>query len=122
RPEACDPFILGLLGAGMITGNLVVAKMADKDLLGTIKKCLVWSFLVCMAYLYTSSHLLLASLTIFCVGTVVAIGPAIQVRLMEVAGPAQTMAAALNHSAVHFANASGALLGALSIHWGFGFA
>jgi len=120
--EAGVPFILGLLGAGMITGNLVGAKMADKDLLGTIKKCLVWSFLVCMAYLYTSSHLLLASLTIFCVGTVVAIGPAIQVRLMEVAGPAQTMAAALNHSAFNFANASGAFLGGLAIHWGFGFA
>lgn len=120
--EAGVPFILGLLGAGMITGNLVGAKMADKDLLGTIKKCLVWSFLVCVAYLYTSSHLLLASLTIFCVGTVVAIGPAIQVRLMEVAGPAQTMAAALNHSAFNFANASGAFLGGLAIHWGFGFA
>ncbi len=120
--EAGVPFILGLLGAGMITGNLVGAKMADKDLLGTIKKCLVWSFLVCVAYLYTSSHLLLASLTIFCVGTVVAIGPAIQVRLMEVAGLAQTMAAALNHSAFNFANASGAFLGGLAIHWGFGFA
>lgn len=120
--EAGVPFILGLLGAGMITGNLVGAKMADKDLLGTIKKCLVWSFLVCVAYLYTSSHLLLASVTIFCVGTVVAIGPAIQVRLMEVAGPAQTMAAALSHSAFNFANASGAFLGGLAIHWGFGFA
>lgn len=120
--EAGVPIILSLLGAGMITGNLVGSKMADKDLLGTIKKCLVWSLLVCLAYIYTSSHLLLASLTIFCIGTVVAIGPAIQVRLMEVAGPAQTMAAALNHSAFNFANASGAFLGGLAIHWGFGFA
>lgn len=120
--EAGVPFILALLGAGMITGNIVGSKMADKDLLGTIKKCLAWSFLVCLAYIYTSSSLLLASITIFCVGTVVAIGPAIQVRLMEVAGPAQTMAAALNHSAFNFANAAGAFLGGLTIHWGFGYA
>src|SRR5690554_7450132 len=91
----------------MVVGNLVGSKMADKDLLGTIKRCLLWSALVCGVYIYSSSNLILACITVFCVGTVVAIGPAIQVLLMEVAGRAQTMAAALNHSAFNFANASG---------------
>ena len=120
--EAGVPFILALLGAGMLVGNWVGAKLADKDLLGTIKRSLLWSMLVCAVYVFSSSHLILGALTIFAVGTVVAIGPAIQVRLMEVAGRAQTMAAALNHSAFNFANAAGAFLGGLVIDWGFGYA
>lgn len=121
-PEAGVPVILALLGAGMLAGNYVGARMADANLLGTIKRCLLWSMLVCAVYVFSSSYLWLAGLTVFAVGTVVAIGPAIQVRLMEVAGPAQTIAAALNHSAFNFANAAGAFLGGLAIHWGFGYA
>ena len=41
---------------------------------------------------------------------------------MEVAGKAQTMAAALNHSAFNLANANGAFLGGLVIDLGFGYA
>ena len=44
----------------------------------------------------------------------VAIGPALQIRLMDVAGDAQTLAAALNHSAFNAANALGAWLGGVS--------
>lgn len=120
--DAGVPWVLALLGAGMVLGNIVGSRMADRNLLGTIKGCLIWSMIVCAAYIYTSSHLWLACLTVLCVGTVVVIGPAVQVRLMEVAGSAQTMAAAMNHSAFNFANAMGAFLGGLAIDWGFGFA
>ena len=41
--------------------------------------------------------------------------PALQVRLMDVAGEAQTLAASLNHSAFNAANALGAWLGGLAI-------
>jgi len=51
---------------------------------------------------------------------VVAIGPALQIRLMDVAGDAQTLAAALNHSAFNMANALGAWLGGLAISAGLG--
>lgn len=116
------PWMLALLGAGMVVGNLLGSKMADKNLLGTIKACLLWSTLVCVCYYFSATHLTLACITLFCLGTVVAIGPAVQVRLMEVAGRAQIMAAALNHSAFNFANASGAFLGGMAIDWGFGYA
>jgi DHA1 family inner membrane transport protein len=53
-------------------------------------------------------------------GTIVAIGPALQIRLMDVAGEAQTLAAALNHSAFNMANALGAWLGGLTISAGWG--
>lgn len=40
------------------------------------------------------------------------LGGALQTRLMDVAGDAQTLAASLNHSAFNMANALGAFLGA----------
>ena len=49
-----------------------------------------------------------------------AIGPALQIRLMDVAGDAQTLAAALNHSAFNMAAALGAWLGGVAISAGLG--
>lgn len=116
------PFVLALFGAGMVAGNIFGSRMADRDLLGTIKRCLIWSIVVCAFFALTASHLILACFAVFCVGTVVVIGPAVQIRLMDVAGKAQTMAAAMNHSAFNFANAAGAFLGGVAIDAGLGYA
>jgi len=48
--------------------------------------------------------------------------PALQARLMDVAEDAQTLAAALNHSAFNIANALGAWLGGSVIALGLGWA
>ena len=48
-------------------------------------------------------------------------GPALQIRLMDVAHDARTLAAALNHSALNIANAIGALVGGLVIAAGYGY-
>ena len=47
--------------------------------------------------------------------------PALQARLMDVSGEAQSLGAALNHSALNVANALGAWLGGLVIAAGFGY-
>lgn len=47
--------------------------------------------------------------------------PALQTRLMDVAEDAQTLAAALNHSALNIANALGAWLGGVVIAAGLGY-
>jgi DHA1 family inner membrane transport protein len=47
--------------------------------------------------------------------------PALQARLMDVSGSAQSLGAALNHSALNVANALGAWLGGLVIAAGFGY-
>jgi DHA1 family inner membrane transport protein len=60
-----------------------------------------------------------ALLAVFLLGTLIAIGPALQIRLMDVAGDAQALAAALNHSAFNFANAIGAALGGMVIAAGW---
>ena len=71
-------------------------------------------------FVFAAHHVATAAVAVFLVGTVVAIGTALQIRLMDVAGDAQTLAAALNHSAFNAANALGAWLGGVAISAGFG--
>jgi len=49
------------------------------------------------------------------------LGPTIQTRMMDVAEDNQSIAAALNHSALNIGNAFGAFLGGLAITLGLGF-
>jgi DHA1 family inner membrane transport protein len=49
-----------------------------------------------------------------------ALGTVLQTRLMDVAGDAQALAAALNHSAFNTANALGPWLGGMAIAAGYG--
>lgn len=114
------PLVLALFGGGMVLGNLVGARLADKSLMGTIAGLLVWDALIMAAFPFTAHNVLWVSINVFLIGTVVAIAPALQIRLMDVAGDAQTLAAALNHSAFNTANALGAWLGGLAIAAGFG--
>jgi DHA1 family inner membrane transport protein len=71
---------------------------------------------------YFAAHCWLATISVFLIGTGVAIVPALQIRLMDVAEDAQTLAAALNHSAFNIANALGAWLGGVAIAGGLGWA
>ncbi|WP_404976905.1 MULTISPECIES: MFS transporter [unclassified Acidovorax] len=114
------PFVLALFGLGMVAGNLVGSRMADKALMRTIGQLLAWSVAVLIFFVFAAHHVVTAALATFLLGTVVAIGPALQIRLMDVAGDAQTLAAALNHSAFNAANALGAWLGGMAIAAGLG--
>jgi DHA1 family inner membrane transport protein len=75
---------------------------------------------VLTTFSFAAHHVATAALNVFLIGTIVAIGPALQIRLMDVAGDAQTLAAALNHSAFNMANALGAWLGGVAITAGLG--
>lgn len=119
-PAALVPFTLSLFGLGMVAGNLVGSRMADRALMPTVGKLLWWSVAVMVVFVAAAHHPLTAALSVFLLGTVVAIGPALQIRLMDVAGDAQTLAAALNHSAFNAANALGAWLGGVAIAAGGG--
>ncbi|RYF76660.1 MAG: MFS transporter, partial [Comamonadaceae bacterium] len=114
------PAVLALFGVGMVAGNIVGARLADKALMPTIGWLLVYSLVLLLAFVPAAQHWGTAALAVFFIGTMVAIGPALQIRLMDVAGDAQTLAAALNHSAFNAANALGAWLGGVSIAAGLG--
>ena len=119
-PEQGVPLVLALFGLGMVAGNLVGSRLADKALMPTIGGVLAWSGTVLALFCFTAHHLWLGAFNVLLVGTAVALGPALQIRLMDVAGDAQTLAAALNHSAFNLANALGAWLGGVTISLGLG--
>lgn len=119
---AAIPLALALFGAGMVAGNLAGSRLADHSLTKTIAGLLLWSTLVLSAIVFTAPHTAAVCVNVFLLGTVVALGPALQIRLMDVAGEAQTLAAALNHSAFNTANAIGAWLGGATVAAGFGWA
>ena len=119
-PGGWVPVALALFGLGMVAGNLVGARLADKWLMPTIGGVLLWSLLVLIAFHWAALHAVSAGVGIFLVGTIGALGTGTQIRLMDVAGKAQSLAAALNHSAFNLANALGAWLGGLAIAAGWG--
>jgi DHA1 family inner membrane transport protein len=116
------PLVLSLFGFGGIAGNLIGARLADRALMRTIGGTLIYAAVLLAGFGMLAQHLPTAMLGVFLLGSIVALGPAVQIRLMDVAGDAQTLAAALNHSAFNFANALGAWLGggviAAGLGWG----
>lgn len=116
------PLVLILAGIGMTVGNLLGGRMADRS----IERGMLLFFAVMLAGLaalfFTAWSLagLLISMFVIAAATS-ALSPMIQTRLMDVAHDSQSIAAALNHSALNIANASGAFLGGLTIAAGFGY-
>jgi len=119
-PLSGVPLVLALFGLGMVIGNLVGSRLADRALMPTIGAMLAYAAVVLMLFTFAAHHVVTAAIAVFLIGTTVAIGPALQIRLMDVAGDAQTLAAALNHSAFNTANALGAWLGGVAITAGLG--
>lgn len=116
------PWVLSLFGLGSVLGNLLGSRLADHALMKTICGILVYSTVLLLGFNMWVHHLSTALVGVFLLGGIGALGPAMQIRLMDVAGDAQTLAAALNHSAFNFANALGAWLGGVSIAAGLGWA
>lgn len=119
-PAAWVPPALAMLGLGMVLGNLVGARLADRWLMPMIGGVLLWAVAVLAAFYWLALHPVAAVLGVLLIGTIGALGTGTQIRLMDVAGPAQSLAAALNHSAFNMANALGAWLGGLAIDAGLG--
>jgi DHA1 family inner membrane transport protein len=114
------PVVLAVFGVGMTAGNLVIPKFADRALMPTAGVLLVWSAVVLALYPLASGNLWTMMLDVFAVGIGGALATVLQTRLMDVAGDAQSLAAALNHSAFNVANAIGPWLGGLVIAAGYG--
>lgn len=116
------PFVLLVFGLGMVVGTWVAGELAR----WSIMRSLVLSSLGMAAVLLLFALLapygwavLLPSFLITTLGSVLVVN--LQLRLMEVAGEAQTLGAALNHASLNIANALGAWLGGLVIAAGYGY-
>ena len=118
--ERFVPVILAIFGAGMTIGNLVVAWAADKARNRAVIGILLWSAASLALFPLMAGNIWTLSLIVFLIGIGGGMGTPLQARLMDVAGDAQTLAAALHHSAFNVANALGPWLGGLAIAAGYG--
>lgn len=121
-PLGAVPWILVVIGLGMTVGNLVGGWAADRD----VRRALVVLFVgvgVSLVGLALSATTVVGLIvfTFLAAGFSAAASPAIQTRLMDVARDSQTIAAALNHSALNIGNSLGAALGGLVIAAGLGY-
>jgi len=114
------PVVLAIFGVGMTAGNLVIPRFADKALMPTAAVMLVWSAVALAIYPFLAGNIWTLSICVFAIGCGGALGTVLQTRLMDVAGDAQALAAALNHSAFNTANALGPWLGGMAIAAGWG--
>lgn len=121
-PSYVVPIVLIFFGLGMTAGTYLTGKLADRALMPTVGALLLWILLWLAVYPFSVGNIYAVTLVVFMIGTGGGLGTALQTRLMDVAGEAQTLAAALNHSAFNMANALGPWLGGLAIAAGYGWA
>jgi Arabinose efflux permease len=119
-PLSTVPWIMGVFGVGMTLGNMVVPVFADRALMRTAGALLLWALIILAIFPFTAGNVWTLGISVFFIGISGALGTVLQTRLMDVAGDAQALAAALNHSAFNTANALGPFLGGLAIAHGYG--
>ncbi len=118
--KALVPVVLAIFGIGMTLGSLAAAWLADRALNRTVIGVLLWSAAALALFPFMAGNIWTLSLSIFLIGAGGGLGTPLQARLMDVSGDAQTLAAALHHSAFNVANAIGPWLGGLAITAGYG--
>lgn len=121
-PRALVPLALMAFGLGMVIGNLAGGRMADISVVRGLYLSISALGVVLALFVLAANNPWTALVGLFLIGAAgSAIGPALQTRLMDVAHDAQTLAAALNHSALNIANATGAWIGGVVIAAGYGY-
>ncbi len=119
---AAVPAALALFGIGMTVGTEIGGRLADRSVVRTIYLGMGAAGAVLLLFTVTAHHPVTAGITVFLIGASGSLSlPALQTRLMDVAGDAQGLAAAGNHAALNIANAIGAFLGGLVLSAGYGY-
>jgi MFS transporter, DHA1 family, inner membrane transport protein len=116
------PVALLVFGSGMIVGTALAGRLADWALFPSLFGAVVALGVFLLCVVPAAGHpgtLLVVAFLVATSSSVLAV--CLQLRLMEVAGDAQMLGAALNHSALNLANALGAWLGGLVIAAGYGY-
>ncbi|QNN51073.1 MFS transporter [Phycicoccus endophyticus] len=121
-PDASVPAVLLLFGASGFAGNLLAGRLGDWSVLRGVVIGMLGLAVSLAAFALAAPHPVLAlpALALTAVLTSVLVVN-LQLRLMQVAGAAQTLAAASNHAALNVANALGAWLGGVVIAAGYGY-
>ncbi len=120
--EGRVPLYLLAMGVGMVVGTPLGGRLADWSIFRSLLVSSVAMVLTLVTFTVTSQWFLPGLLTVFTLtlfGSVLVTN--LQMRLMQVAGDAQTIGAAMNHASLNIANALGAWLGGVVVAAGFGY-
>ncbi len=120
--EGLVPLYLLVFGTGMVVGTPLAGRLADWSVFRTVLLGSLLMGLTLITFTVTSQWFLPGLVNLFVlsvVSSVLVVG--LQMRLMQVAGDAQTIGAAMNHASLNVANALGAWLGGVVVAAGFGY-
>ncbi|MET9292559.1 MFS transporter [Streptomyces sp. NPDC003077] len=115
-------WLLALYGLGLVVGNYVGGKAADRALVPTIFTLLIGLCAVLVLFTFTAHNKPAAVVTLFVLGGV-GFGtiPPLQTRVMQLAGGPATLVSAANIAAFNLGAAVGAWLGGVAIDAGLGY-
>jgi DHA1 family inner membrane transport protein len=119
--ERSVPVYLLFFGLGMVAGTWIAGIMADWSIFRSLIIGGVGMAATMLLFWVTAPHGWAALPVVFLItvlGSVLVVN--LQLRLMDVAGDAQTLGAAMTHASLNVANALGAWLGGLVIAAGYG--
>ena len=119
-PAAWIPLGLAGFGVGGVIGNFAGGWLFDRMKLRGAWVVLAWAIAVLLLFPMMAHSLPTILLATVAIGLMGALGPILQSHLMDVAGEAQTLAAASHHAAFNTANALGPWLGGMAITAGYG--
>jgi MFS transporter, DHA1 family, inner membrane transport protein len=121
-PLGAVPAALGVWGLGMVAGSVVGGRLMDWRPVASMLGAFVVMAAVFALFSVSSLHPVSAIVTVFLLGLGLVLPTGLQMRLIDVSADAQSLGAALNHSAFNIANALGAWLGGLVLAAGLGLA
>ncbi|MEV8374025.1 MFS transporter [Kribbella sp. NPDC056861] len=115
-------WLLVLFGGGLVVGNLLGGKAADRSLMPSLYVILALLAVVLVAFVFTAHGQVPAAVTIALFGAAgfATVAP-LQKRVMDKAAGAPALASAANIAAFNLGNAVGAYLGGLTIEHGLGY-
>ncbi|MEL1265760.1 MFS transporter [Pseudoxanthomonas putridarboris] len=114
------PLGLAGFGVGGVIGNFAGGWLFDRFKLRGVPLVLGWALAMLLLFPLMAKGLPTILLATVAIGLMGALGPILQSHLMDVAGDAQTLAAASHHAAFNTANALGPWLGGMAITAGYG--
>jgi DHA1 family inner membrane transport protein len=119
-PLALVPVVLAVWGLGMVFGAIAGGRLMDWKPVPSMLGAFVFMAIVFALFTVLSLNVVTAFVGVFALGMTIVLATGMQVRLMDVSADAQTLGAALNHSAFNIANALGAWLGGAFLAAGYG--
>lgn len=120
--EGTVPVFLLAFGLGMVVGTWLAGELAGWSVFRSLIGAGIGSAIVMALFWVVAPYgwaLLPVVFLITAIGSVLVVN--LQLRLMDVAGDAVTLGAAMNHAALNVANALGAWLGGVVIAAGYGY-